>query len=195
MGAIRKLALLAFLAVMAAAFVLPAAASASNWKDGGTAITSEATIPFSGTFGFSSAALGGMSCTEMHGQLVLTPGSTGHLTLSPTIVKCKGTGALSKCNLETILQENFPWTIHDEATFISITGFKTIYKFVGAGCPGLVTIEGSGMRATPNNTAAISSLTLSGQLSASSGGTPLGMVTASGTLTPTNPGDVGTYGL
>ena len=188
--AAAKIAFLGTIAISAVVLAQPAAASASNWKDKGSEIAQEATIPITGTFAFEGE-LGGVSCPESHGKLVLKPGSTGTVTIEPTVAKCKTKGPISQCSIETIALENQPWTVDDQGTLISITNLKMIFKFSGFFCPGLVTIQGSAGTATPDSTIAIASLSLGGTLKAGF----LKDVAISGTFTPSKESDIGTYGL
>jgi hypothetical protein len=185
------------LAVMAAASVVPALASASNWKDRGLAWSEN--IPASGNAWFTGS-LGGVSCSTVTGNIRLEAGSTAKITeFSPTLASCKGTGGLAGCTVTSITVKNLPWAIHDEETFVTVGGsasnkVEIVYTLTGFFCPEKLTIfeEGTKMpKLTPDSTTAIHSLTIGGELEA----TPGGAGTFSGELKPTNASDSGRYGL
>jgi hypothetical protein len=199
MSMTKKIGLLAALAVMAAAFAVPAVASASNWKDKGVALTEMRTIPGSGKASFTGS-LGGVSCGTITGEITLEPGSTGTIPkFSPTLSSCVGTGGLSGCTVTGITVKNLPWGLHDEATYGTAGGLgggkvEITNTFSGFFCPSSITIfeEGAKMpKLTPDSTTAIKKFTLSGELEATVGGA----VTISGEFSPSNASDSGTYGL
>lgn len=191
----KRLAILAAAMAVTAVMVVPSVAQAnlSNWTDNGAEIQDTTdTIPFHGTASFS----GGTVCT-VNGSLVLHPGSTGTIheftVIEPT--ECEVTGtlkALGCADLHDATVEGLPWDIHNTTNYATITDVKIINHYSGgAFCPKTVTISGNGVTATPDNTESIGKFTLGGTLSSSLGTE----VTVGGTLTPTNEGDVGTYGL
>jgi hypothetical protein len=202
MSMTKKIGLLVALAITAVAFVVPAAASASNWKDKGVELTEMRTIPVSGNFSFTGS-LGGWSCSNVSATLTLNPGSTGTITsFSPPLSSCKGTGGLSGCTITGLTVKNLPWAIHDEGTFITVGTpgevgdgmVELTITMSGFFCPTSITLfekEAKMLRLTPDSTSAINKFTVSGELEASVGGA----VTIGGDFTPTNASDLGTYGL
>jgi hypothetical protein len=183
---IKKMALLASMALALVAFAAPATASALEWKHEGKKLAANASISFTGPVGFTSA-FGNVSCETAHGTGVIKPGTTGTITAFDG-TNCKGSGLLTGCTVDDTAL-GLPWVTHiTGAKTFSITGVKI--KNVFTDDPFCVvdetTLEGS-ITATVDNAAAISSATLSGTLNSS-----LGTVNVNGTLQGT---PAKTYGI
>jgi hypothetical protein len=190
----KKLMLLAVMAIVAV-MAVPALASA-NWKDKGAEFSGERTIPTTGSAAFTNSTIGGVTCTSnAKGSFTIKGGSTtGKVTeFAPTLANCSTTGALSLCTLTGVTSNELPWALDDNGTTATITGVKITNTFSGGFlCPSTIVLTGS-ITVTPKpNTTAITSLELGGSLASSFGGVS---VTASGTQTPVNASDSGTYGL
>jgi hypothetical protein len=197
MKIISKVGLVAVLAVIVAAFAIPAVASASNWKDKGVELTETRNIPMSGKFSFTGS-LGGVSCSTVNANVKLEPGESGQITdFTPVLSSCHGTGGLSGCTVSGPTIQWLPWGIDIDFFLPQITitgGIGITWHFSGFFCPATISLTSTGTRMpvlTPDNGSAIHSLTIGGELEANVGGA----VTASGELKPTNASDSGTYGL
>lgn len=149
---------------------LPASASAytSNWKMEENELTEHGTMTLTGTFGVT----GGWVC-HIHMHFSLEAGSgTGYVeeALIPGPESCELTETLaSVCTEVSNAVSPLPWMLDDEGGSIAISGVMASTTFAGGlFCPSEVTMEGA-FAATPDNTAEIHSLTLSGALSTSLG--------------------------
>jgi ABC-type amino acid transport substrate-binding protein len=185
----KKMMLLATMALAVTAAAAPASALA-NWNDGGVAITANKTIAFSGSATFTSS-LGGISCSEGTASATIEPGTTGKITAfsaDNANTKCTTSGLLASCKVKAngVTAEGLPWIIHDIGTAITITGVKITTDLEGCSL-GSVIIGPGTVTATPDNTAKVSKLVLSGTLPSSLGAN----VTVGGTLLATP----ATYGL
>ncbi len=207
---LKKITLLAMAVGMLAAFALPAAASAS-WVDNGVALKEgeNPKISFTGTATkFTSVATGGVSCNTV-AEITLTGGTTTGFVnkFEPNgtaTAACVTSGLLATegCVVEKVTSTGLPWVLHNNTptkTASVTTGTIDLElrktnaakeniacpKFAGSDItPGTVTL-------TPDNAAAISTLTLSGTLKFDPGEIP---VTISGVFHVLAP-NIGTYGI
>jgi hypothetical protein len=193
---IKKIGLFATMAVAAMALALPAAASA--WTEKGEPLAADVTINVTGSAAFSGTA-GGVNCTHTTATMHLNKDGTGAVSVfAPQISSCHLTGGLaSVCTkLTSVTNENTTggkWAVDNKGTDAEITGVKIQNHLEGGFfCPKTITLGTGNVTVTPDpNTTAIESLTLGGQLPVSTGGN----VAVSGTISPVNAGDKGTYGL
>jgi hypothetical protein len=190
---LKKMMLLAVAAAAIAAFAVPASASASGmFFDEGEAITEPIEEEFTGPISFLTG-LGGFSC-QSHPVLELDTNGGTVLDLGITTSTCAGSGALAGCTLANDkLDEPLP-NVTPTAATIDIEGLVLTNTYGGT-CPlsgtnSTLTFNTSPLVATPNNPAAISTLTISG---AGTVDTALGALsaTASGSLEAGNPGTIG----
>ena len=125
----RVLALSTALALLGLC-VTASLAMAAVWKDKGTNVTSPITIKFTGGENAEAGAKG-LNC-EVKLTMTTSGGSTGQVSNLET-VKCTGFGELSKCELASSESLGLPWTVHVNATDLTITNWRTKRKFK-AGC-------------------------------------------------------------
>lgn len=187
---IKKIMLLGM--IVAAFGAIGASAASASWTMEGEEIAENEVMHLTGTMGFTAPGVGGISCS-VTANLEMTAGtSTGHVTdFTVNAASCKGSGALAGCELESATTFSEPWTASSASgTTVGINGFHLKNKYKANGkCPvAETTIVDTGAAdeviGTPNNTSAISSLTMSGQAS--------GGLVISGTLAPT---EAGTWGI
>jgi hypothetical protein len=112
---------------------VPALALASVWKDKGTNVTKFVEIGLTGGEIFEAPSGSGMSC-EIHAVLTTEGGSTGKITKFETRQCPTGFGEFSGCELATASAKGLPWTVHVNASDLTITGWHTKRTF-SAGCP------------------------------------------------------------
>jgi hypothetical protein len=128
-----KRLLLAGAIVAVVALAVPALASAAVWKHGGSNLNKFVSLGLTGGELFSTSSENGMSC-ELHATLTTEGGSTGEITAFET-KKCPvGFGTFAKCELNTAQAVGLPWTVHVNATDLTITNWRTKRTFKGTGC-------------------------------------------------------------
>jgi hypothetical protein len=132
-----------FVATVIAALVvlaIPALALAAVWKDKGTNVTKFVEFAAIGGELFQVTEIkekekiikGGMSC-EVRAVFTTEGGSTGKVTKFE-IKKCPtGFGEFSGCEINTAEAKGLPWTVHVNATDLTITNMRTKRTFK-AGC-------------------------------------------------------------
>lgn len=125
---------LLLVAVIAAVVVLavPAFASAAVWKHGASNLSKFVSLGLTGGEIFSTSANDGMSC-ELHATLTTEGGSTGKITAFETKKCPTGFGTFAGCELSSAEAIGLPWTVHVNATDLSVTNWRTKRKFK-AGC-------------------------------------------------------------
>jgi hypothetical protein len=192
---LKKTMLMASMAVAAIAFALPAVASA-NWTHNTNAIASPINLSFSGTASFVGE-LGGVSCSESTATAEATVGTKAHVKSfgadNPT-TKCKASGGLAFCTVQTVEATGLPWEAHTNTSAITVTTVHIDNTFSGAFCPyHIITLYGD-VAVTPDNPHKAKTGTISGTLKAYNGTSNafIQNVTASGTLNVT-PSE--TYGI
>lgn len=120
--------------VVAAVLLLavPALALAAVWKDKGTNVTKFVEFAAIGGELFETSSESGMSC-EVRAVFTTEGGSTGKVTKFE-IKKCPtGFGSFAGCELNTAEAKGLPWTVHVNATDLTITNMRTKRTFK-AGC-------------------------------------------------------------
>ncbi len=123
--------------VIAALVVLavPALALAAVWKHEGTNVSKLVELTMSGGEIFETTPGNGMSC-EIHATLTTEGGSDGKITKFE-IKKCTepiGSFKTTKCELNTASGSGLPWTVHVNATDLTVTNWRTKHSFKGASC-------------------------------------------------------------
>jgi hypothetical protein len=172
--------------VIAALVVLavPALALAAVWKDKGTNVTKFVEFAALGGEIFETTAGNGMNC-EVRAVFTTEGGSTGKVTKFE-IKKCPtGFGSFAKCELNTAEAKGLPWTVHVNATDLTITNLRTKRTFK-AGCPTTELDKTiTSVTVTLNTPTAISEMEFSGSIT---GYKILGSLTVEGA-------NNGTYGI
>lgn len=133
---LKKIMLLALMALCAGALAAPATASAEAfWTEEGFFLEENAEIELNGNFEFETA-LGGIDC-EVNGMATLEPGESGKLTaFTLKAATCEGFGLLEACEVTETEAAGLPMTIHaDTTTAIQVTNVFFIYEVEGMGCP------------------------------------------------------------
>jgi len=134
MGEMKTNRRLLLAGIVAAIVVLsvPALALAAVWKDKGTNVSKFVEFAAIGGELFETTAGNGMSC-EVRAVFTTEGGSTGKVTKFE-IKKCPtGFGSFAKCELNTAEAKGLPWTVHVNATDLTITNMRTKRTFK-AGC-------------------------------------------------------------
>jgi hypothetical protein len=198
----KKLTIIAALAMATAAFAIPSTASAI-WTDNHAHIQAgnNPQVDGEGTVGFKSSG-GDIDCTEVYTAIQLTGGqTTGHVqAFQPTnpATTCHTEGAIGHCTL-TSVQPTGLWQAHiNGTTGVQVKNIHIHNDLHGFLCPDLTIhlndpmdfIELTGEE--PGNTGAhttIQGIDVEGTVTA----TPIGTVQVSGTITPT-PAQSGKYG-
>ena len=179
MSMIRKTLLLGCMSLLAAAFAIPASASAeitdpAHIFDVVTGLQDPAAvIQGAGTARFESLG-GGTECT-LEGEIVGENSTTGKATFSVNLATCVSFGALEGCEITKAEVTNQPNTVHAFITTkpagtiigrgILVTNVEIDNEYVGEGCPEEVVLVFPQIRL---NVAAgpISKATVSGEGSA-----------------------------
>lgn len=161
---IKKVLLLSSMALALVAFVVPASASALTLKDSGAEVVNKE-AELRGPISFSSLG-GGIQCEgdakiTVNGQVVRVS------SLTITTTTCVGSGGLAGCTVTGDSVTNIPWTIDVDATLLTITGVtihNTLSPTTGKTCsPKTLKIEFAVVKATPDSTTAIHSVSISGE--------------------------------
>lgn len=207
----RSIKTMLLLAIAATAFAVPAAASATQWTEGGSPITEplywtdggaplagEPSITLEGSVKFSSATFGGMECTTTAKGFLAggsIEGVLNEVTISPG--SCKLNGAQkTACASVTSVFVPVPSSWLMEATektpgakAISVKVGKITYTFqpkegeAGKLCVKEMYVTGGTITATPDNAKSISSVSLSGPVGTSGPtGINYGNLNTTGTL-------------
>lgn len=130
---INRRLLLAGAIAAVAVLAIPALASASVWKHGGSNLKKFVEIGLTGGELFETSAENGMSC-ELHATLTTEGGSTGKITKFETKKCPTGFGSFAKCELNTAEAKGLPWTVDVNTSDLTITGWHTKRTFKGTGC-------------------------------------------------------------
>jgi len=171
----KKIMLLASMALAAVAVMAPATASAQGFQiaDAGVPVKTGTKVTLSGTAGFENTTLGvGVRCT-VHATLEAETSTVGHTQFTITTNTCVFTGAFtSGCTTvsDEPVYENAGAGTHEgwvteaaSANTLSITDVTINATNDGFPCVlGSVELAFEKITATVNNAAAISSVTLSG---------------------------------
>jgi hypothetical protein len=157
---VKKMMLLAMAAAAVAAFAVPATASASGmFYHEGESFEGAIKETFAGPIGFATG-FGGFDCNAYAEVDMETNGGTV-TSLEIDTETCTGTGALAAC---TLVEDEVTklGTLTPTAADIDIQNVE-ITNTYGGMCPLThSTITATAVTATPDNPAAISTLTLSG---------------------------------
>jgi hypothetical protein len=177
---LKKTIMLAMAVAIAAAFAVPAAATASNWKDHSQILQANKQIQLTGGAKFTSGAVGNITC-ETTSKITLNANSTTG-TVDEFIVdvdqvgstvtqKCVAGGFLAGCQVHKSQALNLPWTIHNETQRVEITNGNITVEMTGGFCPGKVATvtpanaaQSHTLTATPNQPHTVTTLTLGGEL-------------------------------
>ena len=187
---IKKMLLLASMALAAMAVAIPAAASAEPalWTHEHKVLTSGTpSSPYEGFAKFEIPGVFSFGC-EITVRLQAEPGTTGTVTeFKVTTTTCKGTGAAAACELGGDHPENLPWTVHTTTHDLEITDVTILNTYkAGCGLGAQTTLHFPKITAEIDNATTIHSVTLSGVAT--------NTAVASGTLTIESP-DVATIGI
>lgn len=184
----KKLTLVAAMAMAVAAFAVPSTASA-QWTHNHKHLVGNAQIHGVGSANFQSG-IGGVNCaSNVTATATLTGGTTtaSVTQFSPVVADCDPTGGINHCTIDNIDVELTPYQAHINGTHIQPTNVRIQNTLSGFICPD-ITISGNGVTIIPHDTdqgagghTTITALTLSGQLESSAGGN----VTVGGTITAT----------
>lgn len=159
----KKRLLLAGAIVAVAALAVPALALSAVWKDKGVNVNKFVEFAALGGELFETTAGNGMNC-EVRAVFTTEGGSTGKITKFE-IKKCPvGFGTFAKCELATAEAKGLPWTVHVNASDLTITNMRTKRTFK-AGCPTTEldkTIPS--VTVTLDNSTAISEMEFSGSI-------------------------------
>jgi hypothetical protein len=177
---VKKMMLLATMAVAVVAFVAPAAASA-NWTHNGSPLTENVHLQFHGTWKFEGA-LGRVHCedTTMTVELTSVPGNIAHViefTVDNPTVDCRVSGVLAaicgeRSLHETYLTHNGLATINGGAIELSEIELVTVFGETPKPCAEVILTDNSEniTTATPDNPEEIHSVSLGGSLEDNFGG-------------------------
>jgi hypothetical protein len=192
---LKKIMVLASMAVTAVAFAAPAIASA-EWTDATKKVEVPREVSFTGPAAFTGG-IGGITCNNTHATATLTPGSTAtvnsFIVTNPT-TECTETGGLAFCTTHSVTSTGNPWTAHTNTVDITITGVKIDNTMSGAFCPyHELTLKGD-VTVTPDNPHAATLGHLGGTMGVYNGTTTAFVqnVTVSHTV---NVSPSGTYGI
>jgi hypothetical protein len=156
-----RLALVAAV-VACLALAVPTMASAAVWKHKGVNLAKFVELGLPGGEIFETGS-GGMSC-EVRAVLTTEGGSTGKITKFETKSCPTGFGNMSGCQLNTAEAKGLPWTVHVNATDLTITNMRTRRTFK-AGC-AVTELDKTipSVTVTLNTPAAISEMEYSGAI-------------------------------
>jgi len=165
---LRKMLLLAGMALAAVAFAAPAAAQAEGtWTKNHEQLTENATVEIHGFVGFATA-FGGFGCPA-HGMATLEPGATGHGTIDTFTIGntegCEGTGFLAECELvEHEVTEGLPYTLTATPEDLDIIGDITVWNAYDPECSfGELEADFNEITVTADSPTTATNLQLSGQ--------------------------------
>jgi hypothetical protein len=119
-------------AVTMLAAISTSTASAAVWKDKGVNVTKLISIGLTGGEVFELGT-SGMSC-EIAATITTEGGSTGKVTKWETKKCSGGFGEFASCELATSESKSLPWTVHVNASDLTITNMRVRRTFK-AGCP------------------------------------------------------------
>jgi hypothetical protein len=170
----KKLLMLATMAVATAAVAAPSMASASEFKHEGNAITATKETKLTGTIGFSSPGVGTFEC-EMHPTISFHAGgaSATIISLGLTTDRCRGTGAFAHCQLaEHAVTAGS--SVTPGPADLNLNNFRLFKRYVTgdpgvnegtsttpcplAGLPAGLEFEAEEITLTPDNSSAISEI-------------------------------------
>lgn len=162
----RKRLAIAITAIACFAFALPAMAQAAVWRHKGVTLTKFIELGLPGGEVFEtevSGELSGMSC-EVRAVMTTEGGSTAKIT-KYELKACGGAfGKLSGCEVNTQEAKGLPWTVHVNASDLTITNMRVKRTFK-AGC-AVTELDKTftSMTVTLNTPSAITEMEFSGSL-------------------------------
>ena len=161
---LKKILLLVTAILCLAALAAPAAASAKAvWTDKGEFLGVGKFNGLNGTMGFQ-AGFGGITCeVDVILEFEKSPSETG-MVFEIVPLACEGKGLLAGCEVPLSGGIGMPWTIHAETdTTIKITNVLMGYGLKKCGgIEEIILSAEKGVTATPDNSAAITTLALTG---------------------------------
>jgi hypothetical protein len=142
--------------VALAALVVPAAASATVWKDGGTTVTKAFEMGLTGAQNYEvESSAGGVQCNE---HITLAFNGTSTTTISKFENKgCTTFGTYVKCTVQTAEAIGLPWAVTLGTSTLTVTGMHLKHTFK-AGCAKGEINQSLNMTLTPDSTTKIGSL-------------------------------------
>jgi len=163
---LKKMLLLAGMALAAVAFAAPAAAQAEGtWTKNHVPITENTNVSVNGFVGFATA-FGGYGCPAS-GTATLEPGGGG--TVNTFVIgntaECEGTGFLAACELVNHeVTAGLPYELTATHEDFDIIGDITVWNEYDAECGfGELEVEFNEITVTAENPTTATNLTLSGQ--------------------------------
>jgi len=162
---IKRIVLLAGMALAAVAAMAPASASAeATWTHDFEQLKKDAKVELSGRAGIVIPGVAGYDCI-MHASLTLKGNSsTGTVdSLTITTSTCTGTGLLAGCGVKKDTAEELPWSIHvttEADAVIKDIKFQFTFDEFCAAKENVTSFLVS--TAVPDNAGSITTLTLSG---------------------------------
>jgi hypothetical protein len=177
---LKKTIMLGMAVAIAAAFAVPAAATASNWKEHTQVLQANRQIQLTGAAGFLSGPVGGITCETTAKITANANSTTGTVDEfipdldevgSTVTTKCKGSGLLVNCQVHKVQPLNLPWTIHNETQRVEVTSGLITIEMTGGFCPAKIAtvtpvnaLKGHTVTATPNQPHTVTTFTLSGEV-------------------------------
>lgn len=126
-----KRLLLAGAVAAVAVLALPASALAV-WKHEGVNISTFTSIPLTGGELFETSEGNGMNCA-LKATLTTEGGNTGKITTFD-ITECpKAYGSFIGCKVKAVEAKGLPWTVHVNATDLTVTGWRVKRTFESCG--------------------------------------------------------------
>jgi hypothetical protein len=166
---IRKTILLVSVALSAIAVTAPAYATAAEWAHEGKSLEKDVTLTLQGNVGFEAKSLNSEFVCAVHTTMdLIKTSATGQVkTFEITTDLCAGTGILAGCEVVKDTMKGLAWTSHAAYPVVTITDVTADFEFKpipGQNCAiTTVPVSVPKMTATPNNAAAIKSVSLSGE--------------------------------
>ncbi|HEX5763707.1 MAG TPA: hypothetical protein VFY04_11385 [Solirubrobacterales bacterium] len=185
---IKKMLLLASMALAAIAAAAPAAQAQGEWTHEGEPITESKEVTFAGTVQFTVVGSStGVHCKNSHAVAHFLPGGKGEVTTFEG-KECRGTGFLVGCTTVHPKSEGLPWPITANTNQTgTISEVNIVNTMTGSFCPVSSTTLTGNVIVTPDNPEETSSVTLSGTVMTSQGEAEV-----AGTLSVS---PAGTYGI
>lgn len=169
---IKKMLLLASMALAAVAFAVPASASA-NWTANQAPLTENAVVEFSGPASFQIPGTAGAEAT-IHAEIELKAGSTTGTVLSFTDTSCKGTLGFAGLTC-TGTARNLPWHVEVNGPDLVINDIDLLtHYYIGSHSetPVRQSVLAGDIIATPDDPEAIGTVTLSESENTTASGVP-----------------------
>lgn len=162
---IKKMMLLAGMAMAVVAFAAPAMAVANEMTDEGTPVAAGTEAQLSGTAKFTSIIFfveSGIEC-NVHATLTAETAETGQTEFEITTSSCKGFGFLNGCEVVADELTGNPWETHVSSSNTLTVTDVTIHSTQDSECAmENIFLQFGEVTATVDDPASISSVTLSG---------------------------------